>query len=97
MLLFGILFHARAFRNPNLTSKTKLRKLFISKGCKQLLVPLDQDKTDWRSTAGKGGFRAHQFQYGSGKVMNESGKWQSCAKNPLNLPICPVADGFAGK
>lgn len=29
--------------------------------------------------------------------MNESGKWQSCAKNPLNLPICPVADGFAGK
>ena len=46
-LLFKILFHARAFRNLNLTLKTKLRKLFISKGCEQLLVPLSWDKATW--------------------------------------------------
>ena len=122
-LLFGILFHARAFRNPNLTSKTQLRKLFISKGCEQLLVPLDRDKANWylfcktelvkgvptihwtqqmSKTAmsntlvtfgeirgWKGAFHAHQFRYGSGKVINESGKWQPCAKNPLNPSYLP--------
>ncbi|KAJ5981933.1 hypothetical protein N7451_012033 [Penicillium sp. IBT 35674x] len=46
-LLFGILFHARAFRNQGLTSKAQLRTLFISKGCEQLLVPLDPQKSDW--------------------------------------------------
>lgn len=46
-LLFGILFHARAFRNQNLTSKAQLRKLFISKGCERLLIPFDRDKADW--------------------------------------------------
>ncbi|KAH1437445.1 hypothetical protein KXX68_007648, partial [Aspergillus fumigatus] len=43
--LFGLLFHAKAFRN-NLTSKAQLRKLFVSKGCQQLLVPLDREKAD---------------------------------------------------
>ncbi|KAJ5358329.1 uncharacterized protein N7496_010742 [Penicillium cataractarum] len=38
-LLFGILFHARAFRNSRLTSKAQLRKLFISKGY--------PNKSDW--------------------------------------------------
>ena len=46
-LLFGVLFHARAFRNLRLTLKAQLRKLFISKGYEQLLVPLDPDKSDW--------------------------------------------------
>ncbi len=107
-LLFGILFHARAFRNPNLTSKARLRKLFISKGCEQLLVPLDREKADWyvfcktelvkgvptiqrikqmsksamssmlvtfgEIRGWKGAFHAHQFRYGSGKVINESGE-----------------------
>ncbi|KAK6810763.1 hypothetical protein RU639_013526 [Aspergillus parasiticus] len=44
-LIFGILFQSRAFRNPNLTSNTKLRNLFISKGCEQLLVPIDSGQT----------------------------------------------------
>lgn len=108
-LLFGILFHARAFRNSRLTSKAQLRKLFISKGCEQLLVPLDPNKSDWyifcktelvngtptiqrtvpmsksaMSTllvtfgeirGWKGAFHAHQFRYGSGKVLNESGEY----------------------
>jgi hypothetical protein len=46
MLLFGLLFHAKAFRN-NLTSEAQLRKLFVSKGYQQLLVPLDREKADW--------------------------------------------------
>ncbi|KAJ6061027.1 hypothetical protein N7499_004108 [Penicillium canescens] len=46
-LLFGVLFHARAFRNQGLTSKAQLRKLFISKSCEQLLVPLDPKKSEW--------------------------------------------------
>lgn len=106
-LLFGLLFHAKAFRN-NLTSKAQLRKLFVSKGCQQLLVPLDPEKADWYVfcktelvkgvptiqrtqplskssmssllvTFGEirgwpGAFHAHQFRYGSGKVINESGE-----------------------
>lgn len=106
--LFGILFHARAFRNPNLRSKAQLRKLFISKGCQQLLVPLNPEKADWYIfcktdlvkgvptiqrtqpmsgttmsnmlvTFGEirgwpGAFHAHQFRYGSGTVLNESGR-----------------------
>ncbi|KAJ5179439.1 hypothetical protein N7492_002649, partial [Penicillium capsulatum] len=115
-LLFGILFHARAFRNQGLTSKAQLRKLFISKGCEQLLVPLDPKKADWyifcktelvkgvptiqrttqmsKSTMSallvtfgeirgwKGAFHAHQFRYGSGKVLNESG-WVSKEQHML--------------
>ncbi|THC87622.1 hypothetical protein EYZ11_012932 [Aspergillus tanneri] len=115
-LLFGILFHAKAFRNPKLTSKAQLRKLFISKGCEQLLVPLDREKADWyifcktevvkgvptiqrtqsmsKSTMSsmlvtfgeirgwKGAFHAHQFRYGSGKVINESG-WVSKEQHML--------------
>ncbi|KAJ1704834.1 hypothetical protein NYO67_13011 [Aspergillus flavus] len=115
-LIFGILFHAQAFRNPNLTSNTKLRNLFISKSCEQLLVPIDRDKADWyifsktevvkgvptiqwtkpmsKSTMAsmlvtfgeirgwKGAFHAHQFQYGSGKVINESG-WVSKEQHML--------------
>ncbi|RHZ45341.1 uncharacterized protein CDV56_102092 [Aspergillus thermomutatus] len=115
-LLFGILFHARAFRNPNLTSKAKLRSLFISKGCEQLLVPIHRDKADWYIFAKtelvkgvptiqwtkpmskaamssmlvtfgeirgwKGAFHAHQFRYGSGKVVNESG-WVSKEQHML--------------
>ena len=122
-LLFGILEHARAFRNLNLTLKTKLRKLFISKGCEQLLVPLDWDKATWylfcktelvrgvltihwtqqmsktamssmlvtfgENRGWKGAFHAHQFRYGSGKVINESGKWQLCAKNPIESSYLP--------
>lgn len=108
-LLFGILFHAKAFRNQGLTSKAQLRELPISKGCEQLLVPLDPKKSHWyvfcktelvkgvptiqrttqmpKSTISallvtfgeirgwKGAFHAHQFRYGSGKVLNESGKF----------------------
>ncbi|KAJ5775856.1 uncharacterized protein N7511_000867 [Penicillium nucicola] len=115
-LLFGILFHARAFRNQGLTSKAQLRKLSISKGCEQLLVPLDPKKSDWyifcktelvkgvptirRTTqmpksaistllvafgeirGWKGAFHAHQFRYGSGKVINESG-WVSKEQHML--------------
>ncbi|KAJ5117911.1 uncharacterized protein N7443_001745 [Penicillium atrosanguineum] len=115
-LLFGILFHARAFRNQGLTSKAQLRKLFISKGCEQLLVPLDPKKSGWyvfcktelvkgvptiqRTTqmsksviatllvtfgeirGWKGAFHAHQFRYGSGKVINESG-WVSKEQHML--------------
>lgn len=115
-LLFGILFHAQAFRNQRLTSKAQLRKLFISKGCEQLLVPLDPEKSNWyifcktelvkgvptirrttqmpKSTMSsllvtfgeirgwKGAFHAHQFRYGSGKVLNESG-WVSKEQHML--------------
>ncbi|OOQ91679.1 C2H2 finger domain protein [Penicillium brasilianum] len=115
-LLFGILFHAGAFRNSRLTSKAQLRKLFISKGCEQLLVPLDPNKSDWyifcktelvngaptiqrtvpmsKSTMStllvtfgeirgwKGAFHAHQFRYGGGKVINESG-WVSKEQHML--------------
>ncbi|KAJ6067943.1 uncharacterized protein N7446_004980 [Penicillium canescens] len=115
-LLFGVLFHARAFRNQGLTSKAQLRKLFISKGCEQLLVPLDPKKSEWyifcktelimgvptiqrtiqmpKSTMStllvtfgeirgwKGAFHAHQFRYGSGKVINESG-WVSKEQHML--------------
>lgn len=104
-LLFGILFHAKAFRNQGLTSK--LRELPISKGCEELLLPLDPKKSHWyvfcktelvkgvptiqrttqmpKSTISallvtfgeirgwKEAFHAHQFRYGSGKVLNESG------------------------
>ncbi|KAH3113789.1 hypothetical protein KXX00_000940 [Aspergillus fumigatus] len=114
-LLFGLLFHAKAFRN-NLTSKAQLRKLFVSKGCQQLLVPLDPEKADWYVfcktelvkgvptiqrtqplskssmssllvTFGEirgwpGAFHAHQFRYGSGKVINESG-WVSKEQHML--------------
>jgi len=45
--LFGILFHARAFQNLNFALKIQLHKLFMSKDCKQLLVPLGQDKDNW--------------------------------------------------
>ncbi|KAL4984463.1 hypothetical protein BDW68DRAFT_193609 [Aspergillus falconensis] len=113
--LFGVLFHARAFRN-SLTSKAQLRKLFVSKGCQQLLVPLDPKKADWYVfcktelvkgvptiqrtqpmskssmssllvTFGEirgwpGAFHAHQFRYGSGKVINESG-WVSKEQHML--------------
>ncbi|KAH2144417.1 hypothetical protein KXV68_005553 [Aspergillus fumigatus] len=113
--LFGLLFHAKAFRN-NLTSKAQLRKLFVSKGCQQLLVPLDREKADWYVfcktelvkgvptiqrtqpmskssmssllvTFGEirgwpGAFHAHQFRYGSGKVINESG-WVSKEQHML--------------
>ncbi|KAJ5608637.1 hypothetical protein N7528_009204 [Penicillium herquei] len=115
-LLFGILFHARAFRNQGLTSKAQLRKLFISNCCEQLLIPLDPRKSDWyifcktelvkgvptirRTTqmsksvisallvtfgeirGWKGAFHAHQFRYGSGKVLNESG-WVSKEQHQL--------------
>ncbi|KAB8227561.1 DUF3435 domain-containing protein [Aspergillus alliaceus] len=115
-LLFGILFHAKAFRNQNLRSKAQLRTLFISKSCEQLLVPLDRDKADWYVfcktelvkgvptiqrtkpmtksamssllvTFGEirgwpGAFHAHQFRYGSGKVVNESG-WVSKEQHML--------------
>ncbi|OQE09712.1 hypothetical protein PENFLA_c100G09029 [Penicillium flavigenum] len=115
-LLFGILIHARVFRNQGLTSKAQLRKLFISKGCEQLLVPLDPKKSEWyifcktelvkgvptiqrtiqmpKSTMStflvtfgeirgwKGAFHAHQFRYGSGKVINESG-WVSKEQHML--------------
>ncbi|CAG8198775.1 unnamed protein product [Penicillium nalgiovense] len=115
-LLFGILFHARAFRNQGLTSKAQLRKLFISKGCEQLLVPLDPKKSEWyifcktelvkgvptiqrtiqmpksaistllvtfgEIRGWKGAFHAHQFRYGSGKVINESG-WVSKEQHML--------------
>ncbi|KAB8259318.1 hypothetical protein BDV32DRAFT_150645 [Aspergillus pseudonomiae] len=115
-LIFGILFHARAFRNQNLTSNTKLRNLFISKGCEQLLAPIDRDKADWyifsktevikgvptfqwakpmsksamasmlvtfvEIRGWKGAFHAHQFRYGSGKVVNESG-WVSKEQHML--------------
>ncbi|KAL2836851.1 hypothetical protein BJX68DRAFT_250307 [Aspergillus pseudodeflectus] len=114
-LLFGVLFHAKAFRN-NLTSKAQLRKLFVSKGCQQLLVPLDRKKADWYVfcktelvkgiptiqrtqpmskssmssllvTFGEirgwpGAFHAHQFRYGGGKVINESG-WVSKEQHML--------------
>lgn len=113
-LLFGILFYARAFRNPNLTSKAKLRSLFIRKACEQLLVPINRSKADWYIFAKtelvkgvptiqwaepisksamsrllvvfgeirgwKGAFHAHQFRYGSGKVVNESGKSHNWAQ-----------------
>ncbi|KAL2817948.1 hypothetical protein BDW59DRAFT_152275 [Aspergillus cavernicola] len=114
-LLFGVLFHAKAFRN-DLTSKAQLRTLFVSKGCQQLLVPLDRKKADWYVfcktelvkgvptiqrtqplskssmssllvTFGEirgwpGAFHAHQFRYGSGKVINESG-WVSKEQHML--------------
>ncbi|KAH1586807.1 hypothetical protein KXX44_000412, partial [Aspergillus fumigatus] len=85
--LFGLLFHAKAFWN-NLTSKAQLRKLFVSKGCQQLLVPLDREKADCLLvTFGEirgwpGAFHAHQFWYGSGKVINESG-WVSKEQHML--------------
>jgi hypothetical protein len=46
VFLFGMLFHACAFRNK-LTSMTRLQKLFVHKDCQQLLLPLDLEKREY--------------------------------------------------
>lgn len=47
IFLFAMLFHAKAFRNPRLTSMTQVWKLFIGKGCEQLVLPLQREVADW--------------------------------------------------
>ncbi|KAE8379024.1 hypothetical protein BDV26DRAFT_303912 [Aspergillus bertholletiae] len=94
-LIFGILFYTQAFQNPNLILNTKLRNLFISKGCEQLLYIFSKTEVvkeiptiQWTKPMSKSAiasmlvtfgeirgwkeaFHAHQFRYGSGKVVSK--------------------------
>ncbi|KAL2371955.1 hypothetical protein RJZ57_003590 [Blastomyces gilchristii] len=45
--LFGMLFHAKAFQAPGLTSMAELRKLFVKRGCQQMPLYLKRETADW--------------------------------------------------
>lgn len=97
---------------------TQLRKLFVRKGCQQMVLPLKHDVADWYifcKTEMVNGvpviqrtkpisdsamsamltmfseihgwllpFFVHQFRYGSGKILNESGECLCWRRRPFH-------------